>query len=171
MQDKNKKNQLFLKQTRTELKRRLSAEEAEQAISFSDVFFRRVALSDLRQESSSLTAAMLISQLEFLKSREQGQAKIRVFNPEESIDGWKCKRTVVELANDDMPFLVDTASMVLQEHGVDVRLIIHPVLNVERGSGNSLKAFHDGASEASAKESFIHIQIEKLNKENLQKII
>ena len=157
--DKNKK--LFLEQIKTELKSRLTPESAAKAMLFCDIFFRRVPYSGLGQESPQVAAAMLVSQLDFLKLREQGGVSIRVFNPGHDRDGWECHHTVVELANDDMPFLVDTATMALQECGVDVHLIIHPVLNVERDAGGRLKAFPGSATGKSGKESFIHIQIEK----------
>ncbi|MBT8069796.1 MAG: NAD-glutamate dehydrogenase, partial [Gammaproteobacteria bacterium] len=136
--DNDNKKKLFLKQIKAELKSRLSPESAEQAILFSDIFFRRVPYAGLGQESPQVAAAMLVSQLDFLQLREQGGVLIRVFNPGHDRDGWECQHTVVELANDDMPFLVDTSSMVMQELNLGVHLIVHPVLNVERDTEGRL---------------------------------
>ena len=44
----------------------------------------------------------------FAQNRKPGTAKIRVFNPDRKKDGWSCGHTVVEIVNDDMPFLVDS---------------------------------------------------------------
>ncbi len=43
-------------------------------------------------------------------------------------------RTVIDIVNDDMPFLVDSTIGELQAHGHNVYLIQHPILKVERSS-------------------------------------
>ncbi len=154
--------QVLLQKINAELKDRMSAGAPKQAVVFSDVFFKRVPLTEMKQETPAFFAAMVASQLEFLQQRKQGQLSIRIFNPEKQREGWDCDHTVLELANDDMPFLVDTASMVLQEMNLGVHLIVHPILNVERDTDGNLKAFHPGSTSRSSKESFIHIQLEKL---------
>ncbi|NQV20332.1 MAG: NAD-glutamate dehydrogenase, partial [Rhodospirillales bacterium] len=47
--------------------------------------------------------------------------------------GWKSPHTIVEIVNDDMPFLVDSVTMELAHQGHAVHQIIHPVANVLRG--------------------------------------
>jgi len=163
MQASNSKSkQVLLQKINAEVKDRMSARAAKQAGLFSDVFFKRVPLTELKQETPAIFAAMVASQIEFLQQRKQAELSIRVFNPEKQRDGWDCDHTVLELANDDMPFLVDTSSMALQELNLDVHLIVHPILNVERDKNGKLKAFHPRATRQSVKESFIHIHIEKL---------
>ena len=162
MQTNNENNkQAVLEQIRDELTSRLPTKAAGQATFFSDVFFKRVPMNELTGEAPSVYAAMFVSQLEFLQQRKPGDLSIRVFNPDENRDGWGCDHTVVELVNDDMPFLVDTANMVLQELNLGVHHIIHPILNVERDASGKLKAFRSRATEHSGKESFIHIHFEK----------
>ena len=46
--------------------------------------------------------------------------------------------TRIDLVTDDMPFLVDTLSMTLAAAGVAVRLIIHPILSVQRDARGRL---------------------------------
>ena len=84
-----------------------------------------------------------------------------MFNPEKARDGWECQHTVVELSNDDMPFLVDTSSMVMQELNLGVHLIVHPILNVERDASGKLKSLRSRSTKNSVKESFIHIHFDK----------
>jgi len=107
-------------------------------------------------------AAMVARQIEFLRQRKRKSLLIRVFNPEKGTDGWDCQHTIVEMVNDDMPFLVDTASMVLQELNLGVRLIVHPILNVKRDTNGKFESFHPKATKQTEKESFIHIHLEKL---------
>ncbi len=139
----------------------MEATEAKQAALFCDIFFKRVPVNELSEDKPAQVAAMVINQLEFLQKKKKGDLSIRVFNPEKERDGWECEHTVVEMCNDDMPFLVDSSSMAMQELNLGVHLIVHPVLNVERDSKGKLKSFHPKSTKNSAKESFIHMHLDK----------
>ena len=162
MQTNNDKSKhSLLEQVKAVLASRMSSDTAKQAAFFSDVYFKRMPLANLNRETPEVFAGMVSGQLEFLQQRKPGELLIRIFNPERGSDGWDCPHTIVEMVNDDMPFLVDTASMVMQELDLDVHLIIHPVLNVERDAKARLKSFHPKAGKQSETESFIHIHIDK----------
>ena len=122
--DKNK--QLVLKQVKTALADLMPEKTAMQASHFCDVYFKRVPFKKMGRETPAMLAAMVAGQFEFLQQRKRGSLSIRVFNPEPGNDGWDCQHTIVEMVNDDMPFLVDTASMVLQELSLGVHLIETP---------------------------------------------
>ena len=64
---------------------------------------------------------------------------MRVYNPRLEQHGWQSTHTVVEIVNDDMPFLVDSVSIELNRHGLGIHLIIHPVLAVRRDSAGRLQ--------------------------------
>ena len=157
--DKNR--QSILEQVKAVLSTQMSAKDAKQAAFFCDVYFRRVPLKELKQGTPDMFAAMVAGQLEFLKQRKRGELLIRVFNSEQDRDGWGCRHTIVELVNDDMPFLVDTCSMALQELNLGIHLVIHPVLHLERDKKGVLKAFQTKAGKHTEKESFIHIHLER----------
>jgi glutamate dehydrogenase len=53
----------------------------------------------------------------FAERRRPDQAKIRVYNPDPTADGWSSPHTIVEIVNDDMPFLVDSASLAINASG------------------------------------------------------
>ncbi len=162
--DSNKSKQTILEQIKAILASRMPARSARLAAFFSDLYFKRVSAVDLSPETPVMLAAMIARQLEFLQQRKPGQSMIRVFNPDKQRDGWECQHSIVELSNDDMPFLVDTARMVLQELNLSVHLIVHPVLNIERDADGKLKTFFPKAGKHSLAESFIHIQFEKQTK-------
>ncbi|HEV2213061.1 MAG TPA: hypothetical protein VGS99_06910, partial [Gammaproteobacteria bacterium] len=42
---------------------------------------------------------------EFGAKRAAGETKLRVFNPTPKKDGWTSPYTIIEMVNDDMPFL------------------------------------------------------------------
>src|SRR5690242_20206717 len=58
------------------------------------------------REPEELCGAAL-SLWRFAAERPAGMAKLRCYNSERAADGWASPGTVVEIVNDDMPFLVD----------------------------------------------------------------
>jgi glutamate dehydrogenase len=71
-------------------------------------------------------------------------------------DGWSCRHTVVEIVNDDMPFL-STRSRPTAAQDLAVHLVVHPVVAVER-DGDRLVAVGRGAG----RESMMHIEVAAL---------
>ncbi len=157
----NKSKQAILDQIKVVLSNRMPARAARQAAIYSDNYFKRVPIADLSRETPVMHASMVTRQLEFLRHRKPGELLLRVFNAGKEQDDWQCEHTIVEIANDDMPFLVDTANMVMQELDLGVHLIIHPVLNIERDADGKMLALHAKANKRSAAESFIHLHIDK----------
>src|SRR2546421_4196046 len=63
-----------------------------------------------------------------------------------------------------MPFRLDSVTAELTQQGIDVRLVLHPILTVERDHTGRLIGFRgDGpAVGAAQRESFIHIHVERI---------
>ncbi|MDO5611243.1 MAG: NAD-glutamate dehydrogenase, partial [Pseudomonadota bacterium] len=83
------------------------------------------------------------------------------FNPESSKHGWESARSVLQIVNDDMPFLVDSVSNALNERGIGVHSLIHPVLPLKRDKGGKLQAVGEGDN-----ESVMHIEIDRLGSQD-----
>jgi glutamate dehydrogenase len=94
----------------------------------------------------------------FAERRRPGQAKIRVHNPDPAADGWSSPHTIVEIVNDDMPFLVDSVSSAINAGGRVVHLVIHPIVTVARDPQGRLRELRDAAA-AGLRESWMHIEI------------
>src|SRR5689334_19684421 len=67
---------------------------------------------------------------------------------------------VLEIINDDMPFLVDSVVGEILERGLDIRLLVHPVFTVERTETGKLTTFHGARRGNGRRESFIHVHFE-----------
>jgi glutamate dehydrogenase len=67
---------------------------------------------------------------------------------------------VLDIINDDMPFLLDSVLVELNQRGLDIRLLVHPVFAVERDAAGVLTSFKGTAKDNGRHESFIHIHIE-----------
>jgi glutamate dehydrogenase len=141
---------------------RLPDGEAEMAARFVETYYRGVPGEDLAgREPLDLYGAAL-AHLRFAACRAPGVPAIRVYNPTIERHGWQSTHTVVELVNDDMPFLVDSVSLELVRHGLGIHLLIHPVVVVRRDPGGRLVDVLDGALEAEGiAESFMHVEIDR----------
>ena len=111
---------------------RLGAARAGMVQRFLKQFYAHVPPADVLDRRPEDLYGAGLSLWQFAQSRPPGDAKLRVINPRIEIEGWRAPATVVEIVNDDMPFLVDSVTRALNGEGVAVHLVIHPVLRVER---------------------------------------
>jgi glutamate dehydrogenase len=127
---------------------------------------------DLLSARPDYLAAAVLSHLAWGLSRRRGRAKIRVFNPEPERDGWSSAHTIIQIVNDDMPFLVDSLTMCLNELGRGIEMLMHPLLTVDRDRGGTLTALTPNRSGARGHtESFIYMEIAKeLDESDLERI-
>ena len=127
--------------------------------------FRRVPYEELSSVTEQALAALVAGQLEFMKKRKPGELLLRFYNPTTDCNGWESGHSVVEMVNDDQPFLVDSVSLAFAEMGLGIHLVVHPIIRVERDSrGNLLKVLPRGSKEGRA-ESVMQFHIDKCSGE------
>src|SRR6185369_5909815 len=76
---------------------------------------------------------------DFMAERAPGAPKIRCETVALADSGSRKAVTVIEIINDDMPFLLDSVMGELADHRLDMRLVAHPVFGVRR-AGDRLAA-------------------------------
>jgi glutamate dehydrogenase len=151
----------ILKQIFTLVSERSSKRNAKFSKRFIPAFFRRVSLEDISREPVPVLASMIENLLDFVLKRKPEELLLRVYNPTEKKEGWESEHTVIEMVNDDMPFLVDSANLALTEMEIGVHLIIHPVMRLRRGpSGQLAEVCKKGANRGQV-ESVMQIQIDR----------
>jgi glutamate dehydrogenase len=128
--------------------------------SFIRLLFDAALAEDLLPYAPGDLAVLAAGRLAFLHERQPGRAKVSVTNPSGAFSGV----TFVDIANDDMPFLVDSTLALLNEHGFAISLVLHPILYVRRdASGNLVEILEKPTSAPGAiRESLMHIQIARL---------
>ena len=99
-------------------------------VTFARSYFERVDPEDIAARSVEDLYGALLSHWQFARKRDSGTAKVRVFNPGAGEHGWASRHTVIEVVNDDMPFLVDSASMEINRQALTLHLIVHPIFAV-----------------------------------------
>ena len=126
-------------------------------------YYRNTSLDDLKDREIGNLAGAALSHLRLGLRRTPGAPRIRVFNPAGRADGWTSAHTIVQVVNDDMPFLVDSTSMVLNRHGSYIHLTVHPVLHTRRDEQGRLLEVPapEHAGPDARLESFMHLEIDR----------
>jgi len=121
-------------------------------------FYEHVPPADIAERSPSDLLGAALSFWRFAERRRLSQAKVRVYNPDPAADGWSSPHTIVEIVNDDMPFLVDSISLAINASGRVIHLVIHPIFTVARDAKGRLGEL-GGAAAAGLHESWMQIAI------------
>jgi glutamate dehydrogenase len=131
-------------------------------------YYRNVAAEDVCEFSATDLYGALASHLELAQVRPQGTARVRVLTPGPDA-GWSAGgHSLVQVVTDDMPFLVDSLTMELSALDRDVRLVIHPQVDVVRDITGALSEVHgveDGSVavvEGAVRESWMQVAISRV---------
>ncbi|WP_199029224.1 NAD-glutamate dehydrogenase [Ralstonia sp. ASV6] len=118
-----------------------------------------------------------------------GQPRVRVYNPSLEQHGWYSGHTVVEIVNDDMPFLFDSVTMEINRQGLALHSACHPVYRMRRDAAGTRLAVEAGGvlrpatlagdtpadaddettgesdknGESARYESYIHIEVDRFS--------
>src|SRR5690606_11278475 len=90
----------------------------------------------------------------------------RLFNPVLRTHGWESPHTVLQVVNDDMPFLVDSVTMALADRGVKVHVLGHPVIQITRDRAGRLLSVGEGET-----ESVMHLEIDRQTAEGMAAVV
>jgi glutamate dehydrogenase len=134
----------------------------EDAAQFARRLYERVADRDLATAPSEQRGAAAISLLAFSRRRLPGVAKVRVFNPDLAHHGFESRHTIVQIVNDDMPFLVDSIANEFNRREIAVPLLAHPVMAVRRDLDGDLGELAAEAGDGAPHESLMHIEIDRV---------
>lgn len=125
-------------------------------------YYRQVDLEDLEERTPEDLLGALLSHRQLAAQRQPGEARVRVFSPTPGADGWGSRHSVVQVVNDDMPFLVDSVSLEIARQGLSLHLTVHPVLAVQRDAqGNLQSAVPRSAAPELPRESWICIEVDR----------
>src|SRR5262245_58781977 len=99
-------------------------------------YYRHVDSSDLIAAGAQRVGRTAVEHARLAVHRPQGRALVRVRAGAEAtlLEG----HDVIDVVTDDMPFLVDTITMTLANHGMSAELVVHPQLLVHRDVSGAL---------------------------------
>ncbi len=142
---------------------KLTAEQMAQAETFLRRYYSDADPADLSARGVPDLYGAALGHLQFARHFAPGTPKLRIYNPVFAEHGWQSTHTVVEIVNDDMPFLVDSMIMEANRHALTLHLMVHPVLQVRRDSKSDLLEIIAGERKGKAhSESMIHMEVDRV---------
>ena len=125
-------------------------------------FYANVPPDDFLRATPEQLYGAALAMWQWGQERPPGGARVRVYSPRQDEHGWQSDRSVVEIVNDDMPFLVDSVTAELNRQGVTVHLVIHPVVRLVRDARGRIETLLEPGEEQEGAhdESFMHCSID-----------
>ncbi len=130
---------------------------------FAREYFARLDSEDLADRSPEDLSGAVLSHWQFGATRSPGRPKVRVLSPTVTEHGWASRHSVIEIVNDDMPFLVDSATAEITRQGLTLHLLVHPIYSVRRDATGALQSIQPRASAPDdPHESWMHIEVDRI---------
>jgi glutamate dehydrogenase len=121
--------------------------------------YAHVPPADVAERSAADLFGAALALWRFAETRQRHTAKVRVYNPDPAAERWSSPRTIVEIVNDDMPFLVDSVTAAINDGGREVRLVVHPIVGVTRDGEGRVVAL--GPDAPGQRESWMQVEISR----------
>jgi len=136
-------------------------QEQNAAETFANLYYANVSLGDLEETPLPILIDAVHVMWTFGRKRLPKQMKIHIYPQAQTENKTSAPQTIVEIVNDNMPFLVDSVVGAINSLGYSISLVIHPVIQAERNKEGILT--HVSSPPPNTKrglyESFIHCEI------------
>ena len=126
--------------------------------SFVDEFYRQNKLADFENYSTEALYNFALSAYDFISNHSKSGFNIRIYNPQKNQEQFESPYTIIEILNNDMPFLVDSTVAFLDKQLIKINNIIHPVLKISRDKQGKVVDILNGQNF----ESLIQLHIDKI---------
>ncbi len=141
---------------------RLDKADRESFLTAIDLLFARASMEDFEGRSCEEIYGSALALWKFSARRDAGEARVRIYNPRMSEHGWECSHTVLEIVNDDMPFLVDSLTSYLTVQGLAIHTLIHPLVTLRRNKAGERVELVPAGTEGGTRESLIQVQVDQI---------
>ncbi|MEM8813382.1 MAG: NAD-glutamate dehydrogenase, partial [Pseudomonadota bacterium] len=148
-----------------------AAKGGAQLASFAQEFYARGAAEDVLLYSAEELGLIARSAYEYLTGHKPGRHQVRILNPDfdakSAGDGpaFHTDTSIVEIVNDNMPFLVQSVLGEVRGAGLDVRLVLHPIFALKaakKGKPTVVGADHDSDAKEVSRVSYIQIHVKRI---------
>lgn len=126
---------------------------------FLNDFFARVPADDILEITPEAAAKIAQSHLKMSKARKSGDPiiKIRLAKKEE---GWATGRTIIDIVQNDMAFIIDSVVAEVVRHKHNIRVLLHPIFEIERDKSGKTKSHKRLNGKARHLQSHIHMELQ-----------
>jgi glutamate dehydrogenase len=139
---------------------RVPPERAEVVAEFARAYAKRLPADVAAVTAAEDLFGQVMGAFELADGRGSAPMAVRVLNPTVDSAGYPAVGAVVETNTEDAPFLVDSVSEELQSRGLGIRLLLHPVIGVERGPDGRIERLLK-VREATTRESVMHFEVDR----------
>lgn len=141
-----------------------SEKKADEYRSFLKVFYENVPKDDAVMMSPESQGHTAQNHKKLSEQRAIGKAPaISVSTPTLKKNGWEAGRTIIDIVNDDMAFLVDSVVAEVIRNRYQIAVFVHPILHIELDSKGKISAFHAKPVKNKTKaQSHIHIELSRV---------
>lgn len=143
----------------TEAQKVLPKKSPAELKAFMEHLFDGVPADDIAQFDAATMARTAESHWKLGRERKAGQPAIKICNAPGTNGKTGIGRTVIDIVQDDMAFLIDSVVAEIVRHNHLIRMLIHPTLHVTRGKDGKIKIISTKRSGSSIPQSHIHIQL------------
>jgi glutamate dehydrogenase len=148
----------------------LPADQRELFTTYARALLQDVAPADVLSLPTVQQGARLSGLWQWAQRRAGPGPHLRVYNPPPAGGHWREDVTFIEIISDDMPFIVDSIAAELTRQNVETQLLLHPVFSISRRDDGALEKLQVSKAEGMARESWLHITIERQTSEALEGI-
>lgn len=117
---------------------RKSPEELPFLRKFAEILFRKASPDFLEEFDAEALLALTLGARDRLREHRPGELSLRLYDPRFETEGWERPCSVLEIALDDRPFIVDSVRNELVRQGVALRHVLHPIFYVHRDPAGKL---------------------------------
>ena len=132
-----------------------------------DQFFANVSPDQVVETSAEELYGAALALWKFSATRRPGAPKLRLYNPGMTEHGWESPHSVLEVVNDDMPFLVDSLTACLTERGIGIHTLLHPIIRVTRDAKGARKGLAEAGDKGAVAESVIQAQVDQIGDDKM----
>ncbi|MGB0466559.1 MAG: NAD-glutamate dehydrogenase [Pontibacterium sp.] len=157
----NKAQLLF--QLNEEIYNRLPDSRARELDTFAALYYRSASPADLCEWHLDDLYGATVACWQFLQRRKPDETRIRVFNPDYEAHGWQSTHTVIEILQKDMPFIVDSLRMALNQRNLTIHAINSAILTLERDEqGNLIELLGKESQDPEAqRECLVSVEVDR----------
>jgi len=136
-------------------------------------YFANVPYEDMEGRSPKIMARAALAHLDFGLVKQPGEALVRIYNPTIDEHGYESAYTIVEMVNDNMPFLVDSVSAAITRQGLGINITVHPILSVHRDAAGRIQKLSrvGNGDEGGHTESYVRFVVDKETDRHHLKVI
>ena len=157
----------ILEQIFTQLKKHFSEKDQKTLQIFINTVYRDVSITDLTQSSQEDLNGLTVSLWREVAMRKGDGAKIRVFNPDVEQDEWQSPHTVISILCRNIPFIIDTLKLVLNDLNIKLHRVFYSEVNSQRGKTGKLTSLNS----ESCDELLLYFEVDKTSDSNERKSI